>query len=54
MLSLQNTYNEEDLLSFIEKIKKNLHPEKPEFFLEPKFDGVAIELNYQTGSLCPH
>ena len=51
MLSLQNTYNEEDLLSFIEKIKKNLEPEKPEFFLEPKFDGVAIELNYQNGEL---
>lgn len=53
MLSLQNTYNEEDILNFDEKIRRQLHLNQGaiEFYCTPKFDGVAIELIYQKGLL---
>ena len=53
MLSLQNTYNEEEVISFYEKTHKALETKagKLEFFLEPKLDGVAINLIYEKGTL---
>ena len=51
MLSLQNTYDEEEIVSFYNKTLKTLEVSQIEFFLEPKFDGIAVELVYQRGIL---
>lgn len=52
MLSLQNSYSPEDILAFDERVKKVLHTtEDIEYFCEPKFDGLAIELIYEDGLL---
>jgi DNA ligase (NAD+) len=52
MLSLQNTYNTDEILEFDLKIKKALATEDDvEYFCEPKFDGLAIELVYEDGHL---
>lgn len=50
MLSLSNSYNSEDLVEFDERIKKFLLQENDiEYFCEPKFDGLAVELIYENG-----
>jgi DNA ligase (NAD+) len=52
MLSLSNTYSAEDLHDFNDKITKHLAAqEKFEFTVEPKFDGLALELIYENGLL---
>ncbi|MFN8436561.1 MAG: NAD-dependent DNA ligase LigA [Cytophagales bacterium] len=51
MLSLSNTYNENELNDFSERIRKNLIDEPFEFVCEQKFDGVAISLWYENGKL---
>lgn len=52
MLSLSNSYNSEDLVEFDARIKKFLISEATiEYFCEPKFDGLAIELIYEKGFL---
>ncbi len=52
MLSLSNSYSPEDLLEFDVRVKKFLMTEKNvEYFAEPKFDGLALELIYENGSL---
>jgi DNA ligase (NAD+) len=54
MLSLQNSYSIEDIDSFEERARRELKDSAPEifrFFCEPKFDGLAIELVYENGSL---
>ena len=50
MLSLGNTYSEEDLSDFDDRIKKILHNEY-EYVCELKYDGVAIGLTYKNGIL---
>ena len=50
MLSLQNTYNEEEIISFYEKISKEFN-KAVDFLLEPKLDGVAVNLLYEKGHL---
>ena len=51
MLSLQNTYNEEEILAFYEKTLKTLNQNSIDFLLEPKLDGVALSLLYENGHL---
>ena len=51
MFSLQNTYSREEIKQFFERILKLLQTDKTLFFLEPKFDGVAVELVYEKGAL---
>lgn len=52
MLSLQNSYNPEDILQFHERAQKTLDSENDiEYFCEPKFDGLAVELVYKNGEL---
>lgn len=51
MLSLGNTYSEEELREFEERIYKLLPGEKIELVCELKFDGVAIGLIYKDGKL---
>ncbi len=50
MLSLGNTYNEEDLRDFDERIKK-AGLTKFEYVCELKYDGVSISLTYVDGKL---
>ena len=50
MLSLSNTYSEEDLREFDKRIQKVLEGDF-EYICEQKFDGVAISLTYQNGEL---
>lgn len=51
MLSLGNTYSNEDLLDFDERVKKLLGDERYEYVCELKYDGVAIGLCYKEGKL---
>ena len=51
MLSLSNTYSEQDLLDFDKRIRKSLPEEEFEYFCELKFDGVALSLRYEEGLL---
>ena len=50
MLSLGNTYSEEELTDFDTRVRKNLG-EDFEYVCELKYDGVSISLNYQEGRL---
>lgn len=50
MLSLGNTYSEEELIDFDERVKKGLHGPY-EYVCELKYDGVAIGLTYIDGKL---
>lgn len=50
MLSLGNTYNEQDLRDFDERIKKAIG-ENFEYVCELKFDGLSISLTYEEGKL---
>ncbi|MBW7955047.1 NAD-dependent DNA ligase LigA [Candidatus Gracilibacteria bacterium] len=51
MISLDNTYNEEDLLDFNQRVLKNLGSNILEipYNLEFKFDGLGISLIYKNG-----
>ncbi len=51
MLSLGNTYNEEELKDFDERVKKGLGSSDYEYVCELKFDGLAIGLTYENGKL---
>ncbi|MBT31294.1 MAG: DNA ligase (NAD(+)) LigA [Thalassobius sp.] len=50
MLSLGNTYNEEELFDFDKRVEKLLE-EPYEYTCELKFDGVALSLTYENGLL---
>lgn len=51
MLSLGNTYSEEDLRDFDGRVAKGLGGAAYEYFCELKFDGVSISLIYEDGLL---
>ena len=51
MLSLGNTYSEEDLLEFDKRIQKQLGHTNYEYVCELKFDGLSISLHYEQGVL---
>lgn len=51
MLSLSNTYSEQELRDFDERVRKGLDGEPYEYFCELKFDGVSISLVYEDGLL---
>ena len=54
MISLDNTYNEEDLTNFEERVFKNIDNDtssKVEYTLEFKFDGLWVELIYKKWKL---
>ncbi len=52
MLSLSNSYDLEDLKDFDSRVKKFAKLSGPiEYFIEPKLDGLAIELIYEDGHL---
>ncbi len=51
MLSLDNTYSEEEVAAFYRRISKLLPDEKIPVVVEPKADGVAVSLTYENGKL---
>lgn len=52
MISLANSYDEEDIKEFNSRIKKFLRNDKDvEYFSELKLDGLSIELVYEDGQL---
>jgi DNA ligase (NAD+) len=51
MLSLDNTYSEEEVEDFYARITKLLPNEKIPVVVEPKVDGVAVSLLYENGKL---
>jgi len=51
MLSLDNTYSEEEVKNFYARIQRLLPNEKIPVVIEPKVDGVAVSLIYENGKL---
>lgn len=51
MMSLDNTYSEEELTAFFARVQKGLGREKIDCVIEPKVDGVAITIRYENGVL---
>ena len=52
MLSLSNTYSADEIREFDTRVKQALRTvEEVEYFCEPKFDGLALELIYENGVL---
>ncbi len=49
MLSLSNAFTDDEVAEFVQRIRKELGTESPEFSIEPKFDGLAISLRYEQG-----
>jgi DNA ligase (NAD+) len=51
MLSLDNTYSEQEVVAFYKRISRLLPDEKIPVVIEPKVDGVAVSLLYENGNL---
>src|SRR5436853_3895654 len=51
MLSLDNTYSEEEVVNFYKRITRLLPEEKIPVVIEPKVDGVAVSVMYEDGKL---
>lgn len=51
MLSLQNSYEREDVEAFVQRVQKELGIDEIPFTVEPKMDGVAVALRYRDGQL---
>jgi DNA ligase (NAD+) len=51
MLSLDNTYSEEEVVNFYKRIRRLLPDEKILVVIEPKVDGVAVSVMYEKGRL---
>jgi len=49
MLSIANTYSEDEIRKFDARIKKNLTGENIDYVVELKIDGVAVNLIYENG-----
>ncbi|MFE2276297.1 NAD-dependent DNA ligase LigA [Streptomyces sp. NPDC059454] len=51
MLSLDNTFNDDDLAAWVERIHRELGTQTYHFLCELKVDGLAVNLTYQKGRL---
>lgn len=51
MLSLSNTYNEQEISEFYHRVKDGLQGEEFQICCELKFDGLSISLHYEKGRL---
>lgn len=51
MLSLANTYSQEEVADFYNSVKKGLNGEDFEICCELKYDGLSISLTYEDGKL---
>lgn len=51
MLSIDNTYNEQEVRDFDDRVRRGLGGEKYRYLVDPKIDGVAVSLRYENGLL---
>jgi DNA ligase (NAD+) len=51
MLSLENTYNEDEVREFEERVRRQLGDTPLSYVAEPKIDGLSLSLTYENGSL---
>lgn len=51
MMSLDNTYNFDELREFDNRVRKLLPDEKIDYVLEPKIDGCSISVRYENGTM---
>src|SRR3989440_1965605 len=51
MMSIDNTYSEEEVRAFDERVRKALGGEQPHYVIEPKIDGASVSLRYESGHL---
>ena len=51
MMSLDNTYSEEEISTFYNRLLKNLEVDRLPVVIEPKIDGVAVSVIYRDGVL---
>ncbi|HUT46988.1 MAG TPA: NAD-dependent DNA ligase LigA [Sedimentisphaerales bacterium] len=51
MLSMDNTYNADELRAFDERVAKQLGSKDYDYVIELKIDGLAISLRYERGAL---
>lgn len=51
MLSLANTYSDEEVADFDRRVRESLPGIEPVYHCELKFDGIAIRLEYESGRL---
>jgi len=51
MMSIENTYSEEEVRAFDERVRRALDGAKPAYVLEPKIDGASVSLRYENGEL---
>jgi len=51
MLSLDNTYSQGEVRSFLTRVQKLLPQQTLAWTVEPKIDGLAVSLRYENGSL---
>ncbi len=51
MMSLDNTYSQEEVWEFAKRVEKLLPEESLEWTVEPKIDGIAVSLRYESGVL---
>ena len=49
MMSLDNTYSQEEVREFVARVQRIVPNETLEWIVEPKVDGVAINLRYENG-----
>lgn len=51
MLSMDNTYNLDELRAFDQRVRRGLRGECPTYTCEPKIDGVSLSVTYEDGLL---
>src|SRR5687768_1910755 len=51
MMSIDNTYNEEEVRAFDERVRRGLGGDRIAYVLEPKIDGASVSLRYENGQL---
>ena len=51
MLSLDNCFSEGELRDFDRRVRQGLNRERPSYVAEPKLDGLAVSLLYESGRL---
>jgi DNA ligase (NAD+) len=51
MLSIDNTYSEQELREFDQRVRKLLGGQQPAYVVEQKIDGVSVALVYRDGQL---
>ena len=49
MMSLDNTYSQDEVRQFVQRVRKLLPQETLDWVVEPKIDGVAVSLRYENG-----